>query len=238
MNKITIGVIITFFSTTLLWSFILSYISDKSIKEIEQLKTSYEEDIGVMSKQVSDLECDLKDKDNTIELLQLKVDKLKRKVKIINTTYEEKLEKSELIKYHLESSVLSDKQLEVADEIAHIVASNYEKYGVLPSVAVGQAMQESQLGVVCPENNLWGISTGNYSSYPSLEVGVLEYLKVINNGLYDGALFNKSYDSSLISIQSGGYCVPSDGYASTVSKCISNYGFSEYDSYYLGVDLE
>ena len=48
--------------------------------------------------------------------------------------------------YHLESTRLSQAQLERADKIAHVVANNYNTYGVLPSVAVGQAMLETQIG--------------------------------------------------------------------------------------------
>lgn len=227
-NKIQMkrAILTTFCLTTLFWCIpLLSLIIQSKViyKQIIQLQ----EDVSIITDELETLEVSLILKDNTIDIL-------KRKVDIIKSTYEEKLEKSEFTMYHLESSVLSEEQLNRADEIAHIVASNYEEYGVLPSVAVGQAMQESQLGLICPKNNLWGINTGTYASYPSLYDGVIRYLKVINNGLYDGALFNSDYHSSLYSIQSGGYCVPGDGYAETVSNCITSYNFIEYDKYYLG----
>lgn len=239
-NKIQMkrAILTTLCFTTLFWCSILSLSRavDRQFQEdISLITDRYTVQVEMNIKngdyfyedKIKKLEENLNFKDNTILTL-------KRQVDTIKGTYEEKLEKSELIVYHLESSVLSEEQLSRADEIAHIVASNYEEYGVLPSVAVGQAMQESQLGVICPKNNLWGINTGTYSSYPSLYDGVIKYLKVINNGLYDGALFNTDYKSSLYSIQSGGYCVPRDGYAESVSKCITSYNFTEYDKYYLG----
>ena len=196
-------------------------------RKIKNSDYSYEEYIVGYEDQIEVLETSLWGKDSRIESLE-------RQVEVIQQSYERKLEKSELIKYHLESSVLSEEQLRVADEIAHTVASNYEEYGVLPSVAVGQAMQESQLGKVCPSNNLWGISTGNYTPFSSLDEGIFTYLKCINNGYYDGALFERNYTTAMYHIQSGGYCQPSDGYASAVISCIEKYGFAEYDDYYLG----
>lgn len=208
----------------------ISILSDKDTiqiaRKIKNSDYSYEEYITGYADQIAELEANLNGKDTKIEVLE-------RQIEDIQNTYEVKLSKMMYEQYHLESDILSDEQLRRADEIAHIVASHYEEYGVLPSVAVGQAMQESQLGVVCPENNLWGINTGTYSSYPSLYDGVMKYLKVINNGLYDGALFEKDPLTALTSIQNGGYCVPKDGYASKVLNCIYSYDFTRYDEYYL-----
>lgn len=114
-----------------------------------------------------------------------------------------------------------------ANTIADICVDNYETYGVLPSVAIGQAYLESGLGEKCRPYNLWGINNGK-ASYDSLEEGVHAYLKCINNGRYDDALFNKDYKSSLQHIQNGGYSV-NKKYASTVCSIIESNNLDEYD---------
>lgn len=252
MRKQLRAVLVTACATTLLWSVPYVFLEkqmDRSSKEMAQLKEdnslvadkdviqiartvknsdySYEEYVVGYNDQVVELEASVQEKKDEIDLLR-------RQIKKIKKTYTNKLGKSEIPKYHLTNGNLSKAQLEKADDIAYIVASNYEDYGVLPSVAVGQAMQESSLGKDCPENNLWGISIGGYAPFSSLKEGVITYLGVINNGAYDNALFNSSYSSSLVHIQNGGYCEPRDGYASNVIQCVDKFGFKAYDNYYLG----
>lgn len=123
---------------------------------------------------------------------------------------------------------LTKKQWETADVIAEVAAENYEKYGVLPSVAVAQAFIESTLGTYCRGNNLWGIRSGA-ESYPSLEAGVLRYLEVINNGYYVGAPFASDYRTQLRCILDGGYCQPVGPYYENATWSIEHYGFDKYD---------
>ena len=217
----------------------VSLVADKDIleiaKEVKSSGYSYEEYILGYSDLLYEMELLVDEKDNTISLLNKKIDRIKK-------SYNKKLENSQLKKYNLKSRKLTKKQLERADTIAYYVSQNYEDYGVLPSVAVGQAMQETTMGTsdtsATSSYGWWGVisTSSGYEKYDSLESGIDSYLKCINNGRYDGALFNESYTSSLLAIQNGGYCQPSNGYASSVSKCIEQYGFREYDKYYLGVD--
>ena len=217
----------------------VSLVSDKELlevaKEVKNSEYSYEEYILGYSDILYEMELLVNEKDNTISLLNKKIDRIKK-------SYTNKLKNSQLKKYNLKSRKLTKKQLERADTIAYYVSQNYEDYGVLPSVAVGQAMQETTMGTAdtsaTSSYGWWGvISTGSgYEKYDSLESGIDSYLKCINNGRYNEALFNDSYTSSLLAIQNGGYCQPSNGYASKVSKCIEQFGFREYDKYYLGVD--
>ena len=120
-------------------------------------------------------------------------------------------------------------QTEMADKIAQIAIDNYDEYGVLPSVCVAQAFIESTLGEhVSNTHNYFGIRSGAVG-YSSFEDGVIGYLKVINNGLYDGALFNKSYESSIKYILNGGYCQPAGDYYSNATWSIQTYNFDNYD---------
>ena len=123
---------------------------------------------------------------------------------------------------------LSKKQWRRADIIAEVAAENYEQYGVLPSVAIAQAFIESTLGERCSGNNLWGINSGR-ESYSSLENGVMRYLRVINNGCYPGAPFERNYGRQITKIIAGGYCEPAGPYISDVVWSIERYNFDRYD---------
>lgn len=133
-------------------------------------------------------------------------------------------------------TTLSKNQKKTADRIAGIAGKEWEKYGVLPSVAVTQAFIESSLGKnqVRP-NNLWGIRPrGEYSSYESIEGGVYGYLRVLNNGRYDKALFKTDYRRQIWLILQGGYYGEDDGgtveeYYRNCINSIDKYGFDKYD---------
>ena len=132
---------------------------------------------------------------------------------------------------------LTKKQIEVAEKIAKETSDSWEERGVLPSVAVVQAFNESSLGVnqVKP-NNLWGIRPGgvNYAYYSSVDEGIEAYLDVLNNGLYDKALYKKDYRTQLRYILAGGYYGEDDGgtneeYYKNCVDSIEKHGFDRYD---------
>lgn len=123
---------------------------------------------------------------------------------------------------------------ERADRIAKICINNYKKYGVLPSVCVGQAFQETGIGTAYNNGNLWGICSNRYGGYASIEEGCLKYLRVINNGYYKGAPFNKSYSSTLRKIAPN-YCPDNPNYASEVISLIEKYNLTDYDKYIQGM---
>lgn len=123
---------------------------------------------------------------------------------------------------------LSEVQKQRAYTIAEISIKEWDKYGVLPSVAIAQAMQESTLGKHCSGNNLWGIASGAIS-YSSLENGVYGYLHVINNGCYGTAPFAKNASSQISKILAGGYCTPVGDYYNDVMWIINHYGLERFD---------
>lgn len=135
-----------------------------------------------------------------------------------------------------ESAELTKEQKDVADNVADEALENWDKYGVLPSVAVAQTFVESSLGKNrIRKNNLWGLRpSGRYSSYASLNDGISAYLRVLNNGRYDDALFKKDYKDQLHEILMGGYYGEDDGgtigeYYRNCVKSILKYGFDQYD---------
>lgn len=124
--------------------------------------------------------------------------------------------------------VLTKKQKETANKIAAYVGDRWEKYGVLPSVAVAQAYVESSLGKHCSGYNLWGIASGA-ESYSSLTAGTHRYMEVINNGYYKGAPGEKDYKKQLQKILAGGYCEPVGNYYNNAMYGYRNHNFEKYD---------
>lgn len=122
----------------------------------------------------------------------------------------------------------TESQQRNADKIAEIVSENWDKYGVLPSIAIAQAFIESTLGDNCTGYNLWGIKSGE-EQYGSLEEGVYRYMKVINNGYYKRAPFCNNYKEQIRIILDGGYCTPVGNYYNNVIWTIQTYGLYQYD---------
>lgn len=152
----------------------------------------------------------------------------KGKIRYINSKYLSKKKPA----YTNVSSVtlhgLSEQQKQRAYTMAEICIKEWKKYGVLPSVCIAQAMQESTLGKYCSPNNLWQIKSGAVS-YGSLEEGVYAYLRVINNGCYKGAPFAKDPLYQIDMILAGGYCVPVGNYYSCVNQIINKYDLRRFD---------
>lgn len=123
---------------------------------------------------------------------------------------------------------LSNSQKQRAYTIASVCIKEWKHYGVLPSIAIAQAMQESTLGKYCRGNNLWGIKSGAVS-YSSLEAGVYAYMKVINNGYYKGAPFQKQYSVQIRRILNGGYCVPVGDYYNNIINIVNKYKLYKFD---------
>lgn len=134
------------------------------------------------------------------------------------------------------SAELTKEQKKVADRVAEITAEKWEECGVLPSVAVAQTFVESSLGDnQVRKNNLWGLRPGGeYSSYANMEDGIYAYLEILNNGLYDKALYKKDYKVQLQKILQGGYYGEDDGgtieeYYRDCVDSIRDYQFDRYD---------
>jgi len=123
---------------------------------------------------------------------------------------------------------LPGEQQKMAEKLGEMCEEKWERYGVLPSVCIAQAFIESTLGKNCSGHNLWGIRSGA-EKYNSLEEGVERYLKVINNGYYDGAPFQRDYHKQIKAIVDGGYCVPAGDYYERAVWAIETYGFDKYD---------
>lgn len=104
----------------------------------------------------------------------------------------------------------------------------WDTYGVLPSVAIAQAYQESHIGERCNLYNYWGLGCGSLS-YETLEDGIYGYLKTINNGHYDKALFCFDPVEQIKYIKDGGYC-SDENYVGKISSIINDFDLTFYDN--------
>lgn len=127
-----------------------------------------------------------------------------------------------------EGGGFTEKQAEDAQQIANICIENWEEYGCLPSVCIAQAWQESNLGKESNGYNWWGICSGGVY-YDSLEEGVFGYMRVINNGYYEGAPFEKDPMTQIRKILDGGYCSPEGDYYYNIGWIIDHFDLTKYD---------
>lgn len=107
------------------------------------------------------------------------------------------------------------------ERIAKVCIKYWDKYGVLPSVCLAQAWEESTLGKNCPNYNLWGKT--HWSYVDNLEAGVLQYLRCINNGYYKNAPFKRNFNEQLGIILDSGYCYGQSSGGSYHRACQSLY---------------
>lgn len=122
----------------------------------------------------------------------------------------------------------TEEQAEDAQTIADICIEHWEEYGCLPSVCIAQGWQESNLGKESNGYNWWGICSGAVS-YDSLEEGVIGYMKVINNGYYEGAPFETDPSKQIRKILDGGYCQPEGVHYSNIMWIIDYFDLTQYD---------
>lgn len=117
-----------------------------------------------------------------------------------------------------------------ADNLAKACIENYEEYGVLPSVCIGQAYIESHIGVNHSKSdyNWWGIASCNIG-YSTFNDGVIGYLSTINNGYYPNAPFNTDPYSTISAIAPNYATSPT--YQQDVTWAINAYNLTAYDDY-------
>ena len=117
-----------------------------------------------------------------------------------------------------------------ADALAKACVENYEEYGVLPSVCIGQAYIESHIGVNHSKSdyNWWGIASCNIG-YSTFNDGVIGYLSTINNGYYPNAPFNTDPYSTISAIAPNYATSPT--YQQDVTWAINAYNLTAYDDY-------
>lgn len=131
--------------------------------------------------------------------------------------------------YAKDSRALTKVQKERIEKIVNITKKNYDKYGVLPSIATAQAIQETAVGTNRGYYfNYWGISSGA-EHFGSLKEANIRYLEVINNGYYKNAPFQKDWKKQIRAILDGGYCQPEGNYYNDIQWIVNYYNLDKYD---------
>ena len=132
--------------------------------------------------------------------------------------------------YHpIRANALTQRQIDTADAIADITLNEYPTYGRLPSIAVGQAFVESELGK--GGNNLFGVRGQSGRDTVSATYG---YLNCLDNQYFRGeGSFILDREEQLAIIMKGGrYCegeYPYGRYYYNVINSIYRYGWDKYD---------
>lgn len=126
------------------------------------------------------------------------------------------------------SSALTTRQKKTADEIADICISNWDTYGRLPSIAVGQAFVESGLG---SGPNLFGVMGQSGRSVYGSTIG---YLECLRNEYFrgEGAFVLDREEHLSIVMKGGRYCEgehPGGNYWNNVISSIYRYGWNQFD---------
>ena len=129
----------------------------------------------------------------------------------------------------LVSNALSTSRKNTADAIADICIEEWETYGILPSVAIGQAFVESGLG--SGGSNLFGV---NGCSGLGPVSATYRYLQCLHNGFFKGraAWKDSPEDQMYYILERGFYCAgeyPYGRYYNNVIQSIYRYGWDKYD---------
>lgn len=127
------------------------------------------------------------------------------------------------------SEALTTSRENTADIISDICIQEWDTYGILPSVAIGQAFVESGLG--SGGSNLFGV---NGCSGLGPVSATYRYLQCLHNGFFKGkAAWKDSPEEQMYYIlERGNYCegeYPYGRYYNNVIQSIYQYGWDKYD---------
>lgn len=126
---------------------------------------------------------------------------------------------------------LTRRQVDNADRVADIAYEEWDRYGILPSVAVCQALNESSLGTKCDDYNWFGIkgaTTGERLSYSTFTGGMYAYLRIFQQDRYRVVKIT-DHDTQVRQILKGGYCPEKDYYKHMV-QLYNKYGLEKYNN--------
>lgn len=123
---------------------------------------------------------------------------------------------------------LNDEQIKNAKVVADIATREWDDCGILPSVAVCQALNESSLGDNVSDYNWWGVKhDGERVSCYTLSDGIYTYFDVFKLSRYN-VRWIKDHDIQVRRILKGGYC-PDDGYYDDMVSLYYQYNLEKYN---------
>ncbi len=153
------------------------------------------------------------------------------------------------------SSATSDSQQEFINSIKDGAIESYEKYHVLPSLTLAQAILESGWGKYSIGNNLFGIKAGSgwtgktqnvatteydsngrayhitdtFRDYDSISDSIEDHAKLLTNSRYDSVRSATDYKTACHEVQKDGYAT-SPAYADSLIELIEQYDLDQWDN--------
>lgn len=133
---------------------------------------------------------------------------------------------------------------EFVQKITPGAIKNYEKYGVLPSITVAQAILESGWGKQSIGNNIFGIHTSKswdgktvkvpgkptpFRDYDSIDDSILDHGKVLSQSLYNRVVSAPDYVTAARELQKAGYAGSDYEYADKLIRIIQSSGLDNLD---------
>ena len=152
---------------------------------------------------------------------------------------------------------LSGSHLDFINSIVSGAVASYEKYGVLPSLTLAQAILESgwgESGLSANYNNLFGIKAGSswtgkvanlktseqnsdgsyvqitagFRAYDSVADSIEDHAVLLTNDRYKGVIASKNYKEACVAVRQAGYATSLD-YSNNLINIIEKYGLNQWD---------
>ena len=149
---------------------------------------------------------------------------------------------------------ISGSHLDFINQIKDGAVASYNKYGVLPSLTMAQAILESGWGEHPIGKNLFGIKAGSswtgktkttetgeqradgsrykttatFRDYDSYSESIDDHAKLLTNERYKGVIASKNYKEACKAVKDAGYATSLD-YTKNLINIIEKYGLDQWD---------
>lgn len=152
---------------------------------------------------------------------------------------------------------ISGSHLDFINSIVPGAIETYEKYGVLPSLTLAQAILESgwgESGLSANYNNLFGIKAGSswtgkvanlktseqnsdgsyvqitagFRAYDSVADSIEDHAKLLTNDRYKKVIASTNYRDACVAVREAGYAT-SLNYSNSLISLIEKYGLNQWD---------
>ena len=150
---------------------------------------------------------------------------------------------------------------EFIKRIADYVVPLYDKYKILPSLAISQACHESGFGKHAPGSNLFGYKwisgcghdwqllwtkewngkefikvQAKFRKYNNIEESIQDYLELLQLRRYERVRFARNYRDAAIAVKRAGYAT-GPTYDTSLIKLIEKYQLNKYDPEFKDIQI-
>ena len=149
---------------------------------------------------------------------------------------------------------LTGANLDFVNSIKDKAVEAYNEYGVLPSLTIAQAIQETGWGKSMIGNNIFGIKAGSnwkgktincstgeqnpdgsrytvdadFRDYDSIDDSIIDHAKLLNTDTYKKVIESKNYKDACIAVRECGYATSLD-YSKNLISLVEMYGLDQWD---------